>query len=154
MDQDNFLLTLNQTLSLIQKNEWFSFKEIKKYTLKYKRVDFNNNILIIYKFSAKEFNYDFFNFIARILLSQSFDFHLEYNNIVNNDKENENIKYITSKTVFQDQIKNRICNPTYILNYYMNPKKTPVNNTFESLFIRNNLIFIQNNGCFLLYILS
>ena len=152
MDQNNFLLTLNQIISSEQKNEWFTFREIKKFTLKYKRVDFNNNTLIIYKFKTKDFDYDFYNFIARILLSYSFGFQMEYNSIVNND--NSNIKYIVSKSEFQDIIKDRIHNPTYILNYYMNPKKTPTNNTFESLFIGKNLIFIQNNGCFLLYIIS
>ncbi len=151
MDQNNFLLTLNQIISQVQKNEWFLFKEIKKFTLKYKRVDFNNNTLIIYKFKTKDFNYDFHGFIARILLSYSFGFQTEYNSIINNDN---NVKYIVSKSEFQDLIKDRIQNPTYILNYYMNPKKTPTNNTFESLFIGENIIFIQNNGCFLLYIIS
>ena len=151
MDQNNFLLILNQIISFLQKNEWFTFREIKKFTLKYKRIDYDNNILIIYKFKTKNFNHDFYNFIARILLSHSFSFKMEYNSIINNDN---NIKYIVSKSELQDLIKDKIHNPTYILNYYMNPKKTPINNTFESLFIGENLIFIQNNGCFLLYIIS
>jgi hypothetical protein len=66
------------SISEIQRSEWLNFKEVKKELLKFKHVQNESNNVYICYFKPMEFNCDFYHWIAKIILSKSFDLYSDY----------------------------------------------------------------------------
>jgi len=135
-------------VSTIQRDEWLIFKEIRKELLKYKHIsnhDTNSDAnCYIYYFKPKDFKYDFYYWIAKIILSKSFGFYSDY------IRTETDFEYFTDKLRFQELLKPYAKFP---LNLYPT-KSYPSNNAHdEAVRLNKNIIFLQHNGVFALYIL-
>ena len=134
----------------IQRNEWLNFKEIRKDLLKFKHISiykFDSNPesnCYIYYFNPKDFKYDFYYWVGKIILSKSFDIYSDY------IKSETELEYFTDKMRFQELLKPYAKFP---LNLYPT-RAYPSNKAHdEAIRLNNNIIFLQHNGVFALYLL-
>ena len=130
----------------IQRSEWLDFKEIKKDLLRYKHVKNEDNNLYIYYFKPKEFNYDFYYWIGKIILSKTFGLYIDFLNTNNID-----VEYFIDKLRFQELLHGYAKFPLDLLPYRHYPSKKHHD---QGIKMNKKTIFLQHNGVFALYLLE
>jgi hypothetical protein len=133
------------SISEIQRSEWLNFKEVKKELLKFKHVQNESNNVYICYFKPMEFNCDFYHWIAKIILSKSFDLYSDY---IRSETEFE---YFTDKLRFQEILKPYAKFPLNLLPSRSYPCNRPHD---QGVRINQNMVFLQHNGVFALYLLE